>query len=146
MILAEMTSPDVAALPKDIVAVMPVASTEQHSLHLPVFTDSLIIGEVTRRLEAAVPEEVLLLPVLWLGYSQHHMRYPGTLSASSETHQDAMMARVRNVESPIRIRRQADGTRQILAADRPNRFQERAIGGEHDDAIMHAVRHKDAAI
>ena len=91
MILAEMTSPDVAALPRDTVVVMPLASTEQHSLHLPVFTDSMIIGEVTRRLEARVPEDVLLLPVLWLGYSQHHMRYPGTVSARSETHQDIMM-------------------------------------------------------
>jgi len=91
MILAEMTSPDVDALPRDIVVVVPVASTEQHSLHLPVLTDSLIIGEVTRRLEARAPDDVLLLPVLWLGYSQHHMRYPGTVSARSDTHQDAMM-------------------------------------------------------
>ena len=91
MKLEELTSPEIAALPRDIVVVMPVASTEQHSLHLPVFTDSMIIGEVVRRLEARAPDDVLALPVMWLGYSQHHMRYPGTISARSETHREVMM-------------------------------------------------------
>jgi creatinine amidohydrolase len=86
MILAEMTSPEIDALPRDIVVLMPVASCEQHSLHLPVFTDSMIGGEVARRVHQRVPDDVLVLPVQWLGYSQHHIRYPGTLSAISETH------------------------------------------------------------
>ncbi len=55
MILAEMTSPEVDALPRDIVVLMPVASCEQHSLHLPVFTDSLIGGEVARRVHERCP-------------------------------------------------------------------------------------------
>ena len=86
MILAEMTSPEIDALPRDIVVLMPVASCEQHSLHLPVFTDSLIAGEVARRVHDRCPDDVLVLPVQWLGYSQHHIRYPGTISAVSETH------------------------------------------------------------
>ena len=86
MILAEMTSPEIDALPRDIVVLMPVASCEQHSLHLPVFTDSMIGGEVARRVHERMPDDVLVLPVQWLGYSQHHIRYPGTLSAISETH------------------------------------------------------------
>ena len=49
LILAEMTSPEIDALPRDIVVLMPVASCEQHSLHLPVFTDSMIGEEVARR-------------------------------------------------------------------------------------------------
>ena len=85
MILAEMTSPEIDALPRDIVVLMPVASCEQHSLHLPVFTDSMIGGEVALRTHRLVPDDVLILPVQWLGYSQHHIRYPGTLSAISET-------------------------------------------------------------
>jgi creatinine amidohydrolase len=91
MILAEMTSPEIAALPRDIVVLIPVASCEQHSLHLPVFTDSLIGGEVARRTHELVPDDVLVLPVQWLGYSQHHSRYPGTVSAISETHLLLMM-------------------------------------------------------
>lgn len=91
MILAEMTSPEIDALPRDIVVLMPVASCEQHSLHLPVFTDSLIGGEVARRVHERCPDDVLVLPVQWLGYSQHHIRYPGTVSAVSETHLLLMM-------------------------------------------------------
>ena len=91
MILAEMTSPEVDALSRDIVVLIPVASCEQHSLHLPVFTDSLIGGEVARRVHERVPDDVLVLPVQWLGYSQHHIRYPGTVSAISETHLLLMM-------------------------------------------------------
>lgn len=90
MLLVEMTSPEVDALPRDIVVLIPVASCEQHSLHLPVFTDSMIGGEVARRAHERVPDDVLVLPVLWLGYSQHHSRYPGTVSAVTWTHLAAM--------------------------------------------------------
>ena len=86
MFLANMTSPDVDALSRDLLVVIPVASLEQHSLHLPVFTDSMILQEVINRIEKRLSEDVLILPVMWLGYSQHHMKYPGTVSASSETH------------------------------------------------------------
>lgn len=97
LILAEMTSPDIDALPRDIVVLMPVASCEQHSLHLPVFTDSMIGEEVARRVHELAPDDVLVLPVQWLGYSQHHIRYPGTLSAVSETHLLLMMDIVSSV-------------------------------------------------
>ena len=65
LILAEMTSPDIDALPRDIVVLMPVASCEQHSLHLPVFTDSMIGEEVARRVHVLAPDDVLVLPVQW---------------------------------------------------------------------------------
>jgi len=106
MVLAEMTSPEIDALPRDIVVLIPVASCEQHSLHLPVSTDSLIGAEVARRVHERVPEDVLVLPVQWLGYSQHHSRYPGTLSATSETHLALMMDIVASVA--------AHGFRKIL--------------------------------
>ena len=86
MFLANMTSPDVDALSRDLLVIIPVASLEQHSLHLPVFTDTMILQEVVNRIEKRLSREVLILPVMWLGYSQHHMKYPGTVSASSETH------------------------------------------------------------
>ena len=90
MLLVEMTSPEIDALPRDIVVLIPVASCEQHSLHLPVFTDSMIGGEVARRVHQRVPHDVLVAPVLWLGYSQHHSRYAGTLTAVTQTHLAAM--------------------------------------------------------
>ena len=91
MILAEMTSPEIDALPRDIVTLIPVASCEQHSLHLPLFTDSLIGEEVARRVNQRCADDVLVLPIQWLGYSQHHIRYTGTISAISETHLLLMM-------------------------------------------------------
>lgn len=91
MLLWEMTSPEIDALPRDIVVLIPVASCEQHSRHLPVWTDSFIGQEVARRVHEKAPEDVLVLPVQWLGYSQHHIRYPGTVSAVSSTHLELMM-------------------------------------------------------
>ena len=91
MFLWELTSPEIAALPRDIVVLIPVASCEQHSLHLPVWTDSFIGQDVARRVHEKVPDDVLILPVQWLGYSQHHSRYPGTVSAISSTHMDLML-------------------------------------------------------
>lgn len=55
---------------KDIVMV-PVASLEQHSFHLPLLTDTIGVTEITRR--AADEAKVLYTPEIWLGYSPHHL-------------------------------------------------------------------------
>ena len=34
--------------------------------------------------------KLITIPVLLLGYSQHHMEYSGTISASSKTHLEMM--------------------------------------------------------
>ena len=131
MILAEMTSPEVAALPRDIVVLIPVASCEQHSLHLPVFTDSMIGGEVARRVHERIPDDVLVLPVQWLGYSQHHSHYPGTVSAISETHLLLMMDIVASMVAhgfrKILIQNSHGGNRagiQVLLQRLMERYQE----------------------
>lgn len=85
MKLAELKRPDVELLDKrGKVAVVPLGSLEQHGQHLPLFTDSLIGQEIAERVEAALPESVVLLPMLWLGSSHHHMRFPGTMSVPSD--------------------------------------------------------------
>ena len=83
MKLATMTSPEVEALPTETIVVFPLASLEQHSTHLPVLTDSMIAQECVDRLDKRIGDRILVLPVLWLGYSQHQMEYSGTISASS---------------------------------------------------------------
>jgi creatinine amidohydrolase len=50
----------------------------------------LIAQECVDRLDARMGDRILVLPVLWLGYSHHHMEYSGTISASSETHLEMM--------------------------------------------------------
>ncbi|HMF76456.1 MAG TPA: creatininase family protein [Bryobacteraceae bacterium] len=55
--------------------VVPLGSLEQHGLHLPVFTDSLIVGRVADRVEELRTEQIVMLPVQWLGHSPHHRRF-----------------------------------------------------------------------
>lgn len=85
----ELTWTDIEKLDKTHkVVVMPLGSLEQHGRHCPLFTDSLLGGEMAARLEAALPETVLLLPVQWLGSSDHHLKFPGTISIPSALYID----------------------------------------------------------
>jgi creatinine amidohydrolase len=55
-------------------------------LHLPTFTDAILCGAVAEGVEARHRDHVLLLPLQWLGASDHHLPFGATLSASLETH------------------------------------------------------------
>jgi len=66
------------------VVVAPLGSLEQHGHHLPMLTDTLIITEVARRAERELGEEALFLPPLWLGASDHHLGFAGTVSAGND--------------------------------------------------------------
>ena len=82
MDLTAMNWPAVAALNRDTPVVLPVAALEQHGHHMPVFTDSMLLGEVVRRVkETPIASSVLFAPLQWLGNSHHHFDMPGTLSA-----------------------------------------------------------------
>ena len=78
MKLSELAWPVVAALSKDTPVVFPVAALEQHGHHLPVFTDSLLCGEIVRRAEERLGDRVLFAPMTWLGNSDHHLDFAGT--------------------------------------------------------------------
>src|SRR6516165_8420556 len=84
----EMTAPQVRRVPAEAAAVVlaPIAACEQHSDHLPTFTDTLLVTAVAEGVEQRLPEQVLLLPTLWLGASSHHLRFGATLSAEVDTH------------------------------------------------------------
>lgn len=90
MYLADMSWPVVAALPKQTPVVFPVAALEQHGHHMPVFTDSLLCGEVVRRMEQQLGDRVLVAPLLWLGNSDHHLDFAGTLSAAPRAYLDVL--------------------------------------------------------
>ena len=96
MLLAEMTWPDVAALDRDTPVVFPLAALEQHGRHLPVFTDSMLMGEIARRAELELRDEVLFAPLQWLGNSHHHLDFPGTMSAEPRVYLDLLGGMMEN--------------------------------------------------
>src|SRR5688572_13302031 len=96
MQLTDLTWPAVAALPKETPVVFPVAALEQHGHHLPVFTDSLLCGEIVRRAEKRLADRVLFAPLTWLGNSDHHLDFPGTLSAAPRVYLDLLNGLIDN--------------------------------------------------
>ncbi len=69
------------------IAVLPIAAVEQHGPHLPVGVDGHIaegyLARVMKLLPASLP--VTFLPLQWIGKSDEHLSYPGTLTISPET-------------------------------------------------------------
>jgi creatinine amidohydrolase len=97
MLLAELKWSDVDALSKSTPVVIPVAALEQHGRHMPLFTDSLLCGEVVRRVEAKLKDRVLFAPLMWLGNSEHHLDFPGTMSAAPRTYLDLLREMAENL-------------------------------------------------
>jgi creatinine amidohydrolase len=92
MQFGEMTAPEISLISREnTVVVAPIAACEQHSRHLPVLTDSILVGAVADALEAERPDAVLLLPVLWLGASHHHLPFGGTLTASLDVYENLLI-------------------------------------------------------
>lgn len=71
----------------DLVAVLPLAATEQHGPHLPLKVDSALVDGVVAaaipHLDATLP--ALFLPTQALGLSPEHAAFPGTLTLRAET-------------------------------------------------------------
>jgi creatinine amidohydrolase len=73
------------------VVVVPLGSLEQHGHHLPLLTDSMIGTEIARRAEAELRDEALFLPLLWVGASDHHRAFPGTVSVNNHVYVDLLV-------------------------------------------------------
>lgn len=88
MIFAEMTAPEIRRLPREsTLIVAPIAATEQHGPHLPTSTDAILAVAVAAGVDRALVDRALVLPVLWLGASDHHLPFGGTLTASLPTYE-----------------------------------------------------------
>jgi creatinine amidohydrolase len=96
MHLYEQKWTDVAALSPATPIVIPIAALEQHGRHMPVFTDSLLLGEVVRRVQERMAKQALFAPLMWLGNSEHHLDFPGTMSASPRVYLDLLRDLVEN--------------------------------------------------
>lgn len=88
-LFAEKTRPELTALATDsTLVVAPIGSTEQHALHLPAGTDTILVERVVHRAAeraAADGLSVLVTPTLPVGFSRHHIPFGGTLSLSQGT-------------------------------------------------------------
>jgi creatinine amidohydrolase len=125
----EMTAPEIRSVDRNsTVVVAPIAACEQHSQHLPVITDTVLVGAVADGLEAARPDRVLLLPVQWLGASEHHLPFGGTLTATLPTYEQMLI----EIVTPL-LR---DGFRRVLLLN--------GHGGNIDPLHV-ALRRLDAA-
>lgn len=91
MNLADMTWPMVKALSKETPVVIPIAALEQHGHHLPVFTDSMLLGEIVRRVTQTIGNKALFLPLTWIGNSHHHLDFAGTVSANPRLYLDLLI-------------------------------------------------------
>lgn len=72
---------------EQLIAVLPVAATEQHGPHLPLKVDSALVDGV---IAAALPHlashvPALFLPTQTVGLSPEHARFAGTLTLKAET-------------------------------------------------------------
>ncbi|MBT3360600.1 MAG: creatininase family protein [Rhodospirillales bacterium] len=85
---------------EDAVVIIPVGSVEQHGAHLPVQTDTRIVYETSRRAAETACEggtPTVVLPTIWLGMSDHHMDFGGTLTADYGTLHGVLHAVIHSV-------------------------------------------------
>jgi creatinine amidohydrolase len=76
--------PDVRDLDKDKIVLLPLGSCEQHGPHMPLLTDTLLVTAFAEAVEKQLADDLLLLPTQWMGMSDHHLNFAGTVTANPE--------------------------------------------------------------
>jgi len=84
-VYGKFTWPEIKAVDKDRVVLLPVGAMEDHGPHLPLDTDNLIVTRIVEGVVAAIPDEVLLLPTIPFGFNEHHKDFPGVIYIQPET-------------------------------------------------------------
>jgi creatinine amidohydrolase len=100
---ARMTAPELKALAAqdNALAILPAGALEQHGPHLPVITDTVSASAAALAAARQVSEEtpVAVLPGLWLGMSEHHFPFGGTISIDHATYLAIMGCVVRSLRT-----------------------------------------------
>ena len=99
MLLQELSWPAIRSLSRDTLVIIPVAAVEQHGHHMPLYTDSMLLGEIVRRVEQRCRDAVLVAPLMWLGNSHHHLDFAGTLSCDPRVYLDLLVGVSENMIS-----------------------------------------------
>ena len=81
----KFTWPEIKAVDKDRVVLLPVGAMEDHGPHLPLDTDNLIVTRLAEAVVASIPDETLLLPTIPFGFNEHHKDFPGVIFIQPET-------------------------------------------------------------
>jgi creatinine amidohydrolase len=85
---ARLTAPELKERAEaGALVVLPVASLEQHGPHLPTIVDTRLATEVSVRAATILSrtEPVVVLPCQWMGLSEHHFPFGGTISLDFPT-------------------------------------------------------------
>ena len=93
----ELTSPELSAIDKGTIVVLPLGACEQHGPHMPMLTDTLLVTAVAEAAERRMTDDVLLLPTQWMGMSDHHLSFAGTVSANPELYSRWVLRTVETV-------------------------------------------------
>jgi len=81
------------------VVLVPVGHTEQHALHLPMSTDTLIIEAIALGAASGAPDRAETLPVFPYGASTHRRTFAGTFNMGGRTFEDFMLGVVQALVS-----------------------------------------------
>ena len=81
------------------VVLIPVGHTEQHGYHLPLSTDTDIIGAIASGVTSQMPSLACTLPAWQYGVSTHRQAFAGTLNAGGRAFEDFWVAVVDNLVS-----------------------------------------------
>jgi len=106
---ARMTAPELKEKAEaGALVVLPVASLEQHGPHLPTMVDTRLATEVSVRAARilARTEPVVVLPCQWMGLSEHHFPFGGTISLDYATFHNVLRSICRSLR--------ADGFRRLF--------------------------------
>jgi len=103
---ARMTAPELREIAgrNGALAILPAGSLEQHGPHLPVITDTAsasaaAIAAARLVAEGPDPVPVAVLPGLWLGLSEHHLPFGGTISVDYAAYRAILESVVRSLRA-----------------------------------------------
>jgi creatinine amidohydrolase len=84
-------TPSLPAANQQRVILIPCGHTEQHGYHLPMNTDTVIIGTIAEGVANAIPDEAELLPTLPYGVSMHRKAFAGTFNMGGRVYEDFLV-------------------------------------------------------